>query len=111
MPKTSLNRAKLNARSFLTKVSNGQTTENYAKGKVIFHQGDAADSVFFIKKGKVKMTVVSEQGKEAIVAFMSSDFVQSSAVGRALRPAFLALAVGAKLRVIVIALDNRRQSP
>lgn len=44
------------------------------------------------------------------IAFMSSDFVQSSAVGRALRPAFLALAVGAKLRVIVIALDNPRSS-
>ena len=76
MPKASLNKTKLNARNFLSKVSKGQTTENYAKGKVVFHQGDAADSVFFIKKGKVKMTVVSEQGKEAIVAFMAAnDFI------------------------------------
>ena len=73
MPKASLNKAKLNARTFLTKVSDGQTSEGYAKGRVVFHQGDPADAVFFIKKGKVKMTVVSEQGKEAIVAFMSAD--------------------------------------
>jgi CRP-like cAMP-binding protein len=73
LPKAKLNDAKLTARNILARVSDGQTTEQYAKGEVVFHQGDPADAVFFIKKGKVKMTVVSEQGKEAVVAFMSSD--------------------------------------
>ena len=38
--------------------------------EIVFAQGDAADSVFFIQKGKVKVTVVSEQGKEAVVAIL-----------------------------------------
>jgi CRP-like cAMP-binding protein len=40
------------------------------KKKILFSQGDAADAVFYIKKGKIKLTVVSEQGKEAIVAIL-----------------------------------------
>ena len=65
--------AKLNARTVLAKIRGGQTTEHFAKDRVVFHQGDPADAVFYIEKGKVKMTVVSEQGKEAVVAFMSAD--------------------------------------
>ena len=42
-------------------------------GEVIFSQGDPADAVFYIQKGQVKITVVSEQGKEAIVAVLGSD--------------------------------------
>src|SRR6185295_10864486 len=42
----------------------------YQKRKAIFSQGDVADSVFFIQKGKVKITVVSQQGKEAVVAIL-----------------------------------------
>jgi len=40
---------------------------------LIFAQGDAADAVFYIKKGKVKVTVISEQGKEAVVAILGED--------------------------------------
>ena len=43
------------------------------RDKVIFAQGDAADAVFYIKKGKVKVTVVSEHGKEAVVAILGVD--------------------------------------
>ncbi len=45
---------------------------SYKAGDVVFAQGDAADAVFYIQKGKVKITVVSEQGKEAVVAFLGA---------------------------------------
>ena len=44
-----------------------------SKVKTVFAQGEAADSVFYIQKGKVKVTVVSEQGKEAVVAILGKD--------------------------------------
>ena len=53
--------------TFLALVGAGKTILTFAKGRIIFTQGDAANNVFYIQSGKVKMTVVSEQGKEAIV--------------------------------------------
>jgi CRP/FNR family transcriptional regulator, cyclic AMP receptor protein len=53
---------------FLSKVNGGRTISDYRKDQVVYRQGDPADSVFFIQSGKVKKTVVSEQGKEAVVA-------------------------------------------
>ena len=58
---------------FLATVGGGRTLSNYRKGQVIFLQGDPADAVFYIQKGQVKMTVISERGKEAVVAVLSSD--------------------------------------
>jgi CRP/FNR family cyclic AMP-dependent transcriptional regulator len=58
---------------FLAKVDGGRTISKYRKNQKIFLQGDAADSVFYIKKGKVKITVVSEHGKEAVVAILGKD--------------------------------------
>ena len=40
----------------------------YGKGQIVFAQGEEADRVFYIQSGKIKLTVVSEQGKEAVVA-------------------------------------------
>jgi CRP/FNR family transcriptional regulator, cyclic AMP receptor protein len=58
---------------FLATVDGGRTVSNYQKGAaVIFSQGDPADAVFFIKKGKVKITVTSAQGKEAVVAILGA---------------------------------------
>jgi CRP/FNR family transcriptional regulator, cyclic AMP receptor protein len=54
---------------FLSKVNGGPTISEYRKDQNVFRQGDPADSVFFIQSGKVKKTVVSEQGKEAVVHF------------------------------------------
>ena len=48
-------------------VGEGKTIQKYQKDQNIFVQGSAADTVFYIQKGKVKVTVVSEQGKEAVV--------------------------------------------
>ena len=58
---------------FLATVDSGRTLSNYHRNEVIFTQGDPADAVFYIKTGKVKITVISEQGKEAVVAVLGSD--------------------------------------
>jgi CRP-like cAMP-binding protein len=59
-------------KAFLSKVGRGRTIAKYRASQVVFSQGDAADSVFFIEGGKVKVTVVSEQGKEAVVAVLGT---------------------------------------
>jgi CRP/FNR family cyclic AMP-dependent transcriptional regulator len=58
---------------FLETAAKGRVVSTHPKKQVIFAQGDAADSVFYIKKGKVKVTVVSTQGKEAVVAILGID--------------------------------------
>jgi CRP-like cAMP-binding protein len=55
---------------FLAKVGAGKTILELHKDQSIFTQGDVADSVFYIQKGRVKLTVVSDQGKEAVVAIL-----------------------------------------
>lgn len=61
-----------NPKIFLTKFGNGKTIHKSAKNHIIFSQGDVADAVFYVQNGKVKLTVVSQQGKEAIVAILES---------------------------------------
>ena len=58
-------------RAFLARVEVGKTIEKYGKNQEIFTQGQVADSVFYIQKGKVKITVLSEQGKEAVVSILT----------------------------------------
>lgn len=58
---------------FLAKADGGRTISQYRKNQIIFSQGDLADSVFYIIDGKVKFSVISEHGKEAIVAILGSD--------------------------------------
>jgi CRP/FNR family transcriptional regulator, cyclic AMP receptor protein len=55
---------------FLAKVGKGTTISKYRKDQIVFAQGQVADAVFYIQQGKVKLTVVSEQGKEAVVAIL-----------------------------------------
>ena len=55
---------------FLSKVNGGRAISEYRKDKIIFRQGDPSDAVFYIQSGKVKTTVVSEEGKEAVVALL-----------------------------------------
>lgn len=57
--------------AFLRQDGIGKTIERYRKNQKIFNQGDVADAVFFIRKGKVKLTVVSEHGKEAVIGFLT----------------------------------------
>jgi CRP/FNR family transcriptional regulator, cyclic AMP receptor protein len=55
---------------FLAKVGHGKSLLRPSKHQLIFSQGDAADAVFYIQAGQVKLTVVSEQGKEAVIAML-----------------------------------------
>src|SRR5450432_4258777 len=62
-------------KAFLAKVGEGRTLAEYKKSQRIFSQGNPADAIFYIQKGKVKLTVVSKQGKEAVVAILgAADF-------------------------------------
>jgi CRP/FNR family cyclic AMP-dependent transcriptional regulator len=56
--------------SFLALVGAGRSVVKYQRRQPIFQQGDAADAVFYIQKGKVQITVVSEQGKEGVIAIL-----------------------------------------
>jgi len=68
-------RPSFDPKSFLAKVGEGRTIATYRKNQPIFAQGDPADALFYIQKGKVKLTVVSRHGKEAIVAILGpTDF-------------------------------------
>src|ERR1700692_1150763 len=57
-------------KDFLAKVGTGKAILNFRKNQHVFEQGDVADTVFYLQKGKVKLTVLSEQGKEAVVAIL-----------------------------------------
>jgi CRP/FNR family cyclic AMP-dependent transcriptional regulator len=57
-------------KKFLAKMGAGKTISKYRKNQIVFSQGEVADSVFYIQQGKVKLTVVSELGKEAMVAIL-----------------------------------------
>ena len=63
--------APLDLRMYLAKARGG-TTKDYRKKQNIFSQGSPADAVFYLEKGKVKLTVLSTRGKEAVVAILGS---------------------------------------
>jgi CRP/FNR family transcriptional regulator, cyclic AMP receptor protein len=66
-------RAPFGPKSFLAKIGDGRTISKYRRNDIVFSQGDVADAVFYIQKGKAKLTVVSDQGKEAVVAILGTD--------------------------------------
>ena len=67
------NGVKFDPAAFLETVAKGRVIATHPKKQILFAQGDAADSVFYVKEGKVKVTVVSEHGKEAVVAILGAD--------------------------------------
>jgi CRP/FNR family cyclic AMP-dependent transcriptional regulator len=71
-PKRKRGGASFDPKKFLAKVGDGKTIAEYQKDKIVFAQGDVADTVFYLQKGRVKITVVSEQGKEAIVGLLET---------------------------------------
>ena len=81
-----------NPKSFLAHVGEGRSIARYGKDQIVFSQGDPADAVFYIQKGKVKVTVVSEQGKEAVVAMLGTNefFGEGCLAGQAQRIATVA---------------------
>jgi CRP-like cAMP-binding protein len=73
--------------TFLATIGEGRRNLTVSKKQGIFAQGDAADAVFYIQKGKVQLTVVSKIGKEATIAMLSEGnfFGEGSLAGQALR--------------------------
>jgi CRP/FNR family transcriptional regulator, cyclic AMP receptor protein len=72
-PKESRGERRFDPVEFLETAAQGRIISTHHKKQVIFAQGDLADAVIYIKKGKVKVTVVSKQGKEAVVAILGAD--------------------------------------
>jgi len=72
---------------FLTRIETEKTTREYRNKQVVFSQGDAADAVFFIQSGRVKLTVVSTRGKEAVIGVLErgSFFGEGCLAGQPLR--------------------------
>jgi len=69
---TKKRKASFDPKAFLAKVGEGKTISKFRKNQTIFSQGQSADAVFYIQQGKVKLTVVSEHGKEAVVAVLGA---------------------------------------
>ena len=80
-------RAAFDPKVFLAKVGKGRTLADYKKKQTLFSQGDPADAIFYIQTGKVKLTVVSKQRKEAVVAIVGVDdfFGEGCLGGQSLR--------------------------
>jgi CRP/FNR family transcriptional regulator, cyclic AMP receptor protein len=57
---------------FLATLERGRTTVEYQPGQLVFSQGDQADVVFYVTRGKIKIFVVSEQGREAVIALLGA---------------------------------------
>jgi CRP/FNR family cyclic AMP-dependent transcriptional regulator len=76
-------------KAFLAKADGGRAMTNYREKQIVFSQADPADSIFYIHKGKIKLTVVSSHGKEAVVAILgeSAFFGEGCLAGQPLRMA------------------------
>ena len=64
--------AAFDPKAFLEKVSPGKSVLNIPKGRNVFSQGDAANTVFYLQTGKVKLVVVNDEGKEAVVGLIDA---------------------------------------
>ena len=80
-------RPSFDPKAFLAKVGEGRSIDRYRKDQIVFSQGDPADAVFYVERGEVKVTVVSEQGKEAVVAILGTNqfFGEGCLAGQAQR--------------------------
>ena len=72
---------------FLAGISQGKTVIEYVANRTIFWQGEPADSVFYLRRGKVKLSVTSQDGKEAIIAMLGDGefFGEGCLAGQSLR--------------------------
>jgi CRP/FNR family transcriptional regulator, cyclic AMP receptor protein len=80
-------RADFNPLAFLSTIGDGRVMLSFEKKETIFAQGDSTDGLFFIQKGKVRLSVVSETGKEATLAILGEKdfFGESGLAGQLLR--------------------------
>ena len=63
-------KASFDPKNFLAKVGGGKTILKYHRDETVFSQGDISDAIFYIQKGKIQLTVVSERGKEAVLGLI-----------------------------------------
>jgi CRP/FNR family cyclic AMP-dependent transcriptional regulator len=75
------------SRTFLKSIGEGHTAQTYLRDRMIFSQGDPADSVFFLERGRVKLAIVSPRGKEAAIAILDEGnfFGEGCLAGQSLR--------------------------
>ena len=81
--------AQFDPKVFLAQTGKGRALADHAKNHTLFLQGEPADAIFYIQKGKIKLTVVSKQGKEAVVALLGPGdfFGEGCLAGQPLRMA------------------------
>ena len=79
--------SKFDPKTFLSTINGGRKIEAFLKKQTIFAQGDSSDAVFYIKEGKVKLTVVSQIGKEATIGILNKGdfFGEGCLTGQSLR--------------------------
>src|SRR6202162_1630861 len=79
--------SKFDTKTFLSTIDGGRRIRTFSKKQAIFVQGDSSDAVFYIQKGKVRLTVVSEIGKEATIGILNegSFFGEGCLTGQLLR--------------------------
>ncbi len=80
-------KSSFDAKLFLATVDGGRTLTNYHKNATIFAQSDPADAVFYVQKGKIKLAVTSQQGRQAVVAILGAGefFGEGCLIGQPLR--------------------------
>jgi CRP/FNR family cyclic AMP-dependent transcriptional regulator len=72
---------RFNPEAFLQQIGTGRTLLEFRKKQVVFSQGEAADSIYFIQKGRVRLSLVSKSGKEATLGLMGvGDFLGEECV-------------------------------
>ncbi len=91
--------ASFDSKLLLATTGRGRTTVECRAGQVIFAQGDVADSVFYVARGKIKIFVISEQGREAVVAMLGDGgfFGEGCLIGQPLRLAAAASMTDARV--------------
>jgi CRP/FNR family cyclic AMP-dependent transcriptional regulator len=77
------------AKAMMAAIGQGRTSRDYQKSQTVFSQGDRADAVFFVQRGKIKLTVLSRQGKQAVIALLGPGdfFGEGCLAGQPLRMA------------------------
>ena len=87
MAKKMKNKVAFDPEVFLATVERGRTVSNYRKDEVVFSQADPAEAVYYIQRGKIKIVVTSDQGREAVVAVLGAGefFGEGCLVGQPLR--------------------------
>src|ERR1039457_4419029 len=78
---------KFDTKTFLSTINGGRKIEAFSKKQTIFAQGDSSDAVFYIRKGKVRLTVLSKTGKEATIGILNEGdfFGEGCLAGQSLR--------------------------